>query len=67
MTCGGLRAGLAAAGGRLMCTETEASGAATMKMMRSTSITSTKGVTLMSWFISTSNLPPPGPESLAAI
>ena len=32
-----------------------------MKMIRRTSITSTKGVTLISLFCSTANLPPPSP------
>jgi hypothetical protein len=48
--------------------DTVASGAATMKMISSTSITSTKGVTLMSEFCCvTYFFPPPGPESFAAM
>jgi len=59
---------LATAVGSTTSIETDASGAATMKMIRRTSMTSTKGVTLISLFCSTWYLsPPPEPESLAAI
>src|SRR5690606_17317279 len=64
---GGFWAGGATARGSVTGTDTVASGAATMKMMRRTSIMSTKGVTLISLFASTVYLPPPEPESLAAI
>src|SRR5690606_12510337 len=56
------------AGGRSSRIDTVAIGAATMKMISSTSMMSTNGVTLMSAFCSMVwPLPPPGPESLAAI
>ena len=55
------------AGGRSSLIDTVAAGMATMKMMRSTSITSTNGVTLMSLFWPRSNLPPPEPPSFAPI
>src|SRR5712671_2500324 len=47
----------ASAVGRLTEMSTVASGAATMKMMSRTSITSMKGVTLISWTSSSSSLP----------
>ncbi len=47
---GGLGDGLATAVGRSTLIDTEASGAATMKMISRTSMTSTKGVTLISLF-----------------
>jgi hypothetical protein len=42
--------------GRSTATSTVESGAATMKMISSTSITSMNGVTLISWFSSRSSL-----------
>ena len=59
--------GCGTAGGRSTAIDTVARGAATMKMISSTSITSTNGVTLMSLFWPRSYLPPPAPASLAAI
>ncbi len=64
---GGFFPGGATALGSSTSTDTVASGAATMKMMSSTSITSTKGVTLISLFCPRSYLPPPPPETLAPI
>jgi len=55
------------AGGRSSLIDTVAAGIDTMKMIRSTSITSTKGVTLMSLFWPRSNLPPPPLPSFAPI
>jgi hypothetical protein len=64
---GGASCGGATAGGRSTSIDTVARGAATMKMMSKTSITSTNGVTLISLFCSMVSLDPEGPESLAAI
>src|SRR5471030_486373 len=70
MNVGGLSCwpgGGGVAGGRSRRMDTVARGATTMKMINSTSITSTKGVTFMSLFCPRSNLPPPPPESFAAM
>src|SRR5690606_28316121 len=54
-------------GGRSRRIDTVASGAETMKMMSSTSMTSTKGVTLISAFWETGSPLPDGPESFTAM
>ncbi|MNV87135.1 hypothetical protein D3C71_1812350 [compost metagenome] len=53
----GLGAGLAVEAGRSTLMSTVAKGAATMKMISSTSITSMNGVTLISWFSARSSPP----------
>src|SRR5262249_50266062 len=55
--CGGRSCGGAVEAGRSTAMSTVASGAATMKMINSTSITSMNGVTLISWTSSISALP----------
>jgi hypothetical protein len=63
---GGLGGGplLGSAGGKSSLIEIVATGAATMKMIRSTSMTSTKGVTFISALVATVNFDPlAGPES----
>src|ERR1022692_236508 len=70
MNVGGLSCwpgGGGVAGGRSRRMDTVASGATTMKMIKSTSITSTKGVTFMSLSCPRSNLPPPPPDTFAAM
>ncbi|MCY1245363.1 hypothetical protein D9M72_585100 [compost metagenome] len=54
----GRGAGLAVEAGRSTLMSTVASGAATMKMINSTSITSMNGVTLISWFSDRSSSAP---------
>src|SRR5579883_1839586 len=54
---GGRGCGSAVEVGRLTATSTVASGAATMKMIKSTSITSMNGVTLISWISSKPSSP----------
>ncbi len=56
-----------AAGGRSTLIATVAAGIETMKMINSTSITSTNGVTLMSEFWPIEYLSPLAPPSFAAI
>src|SRR5262245_4531151 len=58
--------GLAVDTGRSTATSTVESGAATMKMMSSTSITSMKGVTLISWFSTRSSSPLSRPPAMTA-
>ena len=60
----GLGATVAFDTGRSTATSTVESGAATMKMMSSTRVTSMKGVTLMS-AISPMSSPPPSPSLTA--
>src|SRR5690242_16321062 len=57
MGLAGRGSGTAAEAGRSTFTSTVASGAATMKMISNTNITSMNGVTLMSWASSSSSEP----------